>query len=64
MALSKLSKADLKTIMELNEMTAHLAWNHGHKAGDEGAPQHLNPFAANREVSEKLLTLLNKALEN
>jgi len=62
MSLDRLSKADIKTIMELNEMTAHFAWNHGHKAGDEGAPQGVNPFKAGNEASTKLLELMTKAL--
>jgi len=62
MALNKLSRADLKTIMDLNELTAHLAWSHGHKAGDEGAPTNANPFKANPEVSHKLLELIDRAL--
>lgn len=48
--------------MELNEMTAYYAWNHGHKAGDEGAPRGVNPFQTGGEASAKLLELMSKAL--
>lgn len=63
MSLNKLSRADLKAIMQLNEIAAHIAWNHGHKAGDEGADKNVNPFNANPEASEKLHILLSKALD-
>jgi hypothetical protein len=62
MAINNLSKADIKAIMELNEMTAYYAWNHGHKAGDEGAPRGVNPFQTGGEASAKLLELMSKAL--
>ncbi len=67
MALNKLSKADLKTIMDLNEICAHIAWNHGYKAGDEGAPEYNNPFTRvpveqRTDMSYKLLELIDRAL--
>lgn len=62
MAISKLSKADIKTIMQLNQMTAHMAWTHGHKAGDEGADRNVNPFSIDKPVDENLVKLMQKAL--
>lgn len=63
MSIQKLTKSDIKTIMELSELACYHAWNHGHKAGDEGAQRARNPFTPSAQASENLITLLSKALE-
>lgn len=62
MSLDRLSKADIKTIMELNELTAQWAWNIGHRMGDDGAERSTNPFKAGSGASTQLLELMTKAL--
>jgi len=64
MSLDRLSKADIKTIMELNEMTARWAWNIGHRMGDDGAERSTNPFTPGTQNSKKLLELMHKALND